>query len=260
MTEQEKLLQKQEETLKRMEKYSVRTTAKKVRKTNTLLRLLVIILILLILLMSISWACARFVNSTGFTVSLDNDAEGLSLFEDPAKTDPTTRLSASPVEDMWNISGDWLPEKIDELGYGSHNGDADKDNAIDYIAYTFALGNTTDEDIVYDSKIVVDSVEKEADDALRIKVIRNGVETNYAKPSKENKLEIACADMSWIDPVTVMEERTSTIKSGETVKYTVVIWLEGDDPECVNDILGGEVKLSMAFNVVGDKAGNGELV
>ena len=26
---------------------------------------------------------------------------------------------------------------------------------------------------------------------------------------------------------------------------TVVIWLEGDDPECVDNLLGGEIKISM---------------
>ncbi len=29
----------------------------------------------------------------------------------------------------------------------------------------------------------------------------------------------------------------------EMDKYTVVIWLEGEDPECVNDILGGTIEL-----------------
>lgn len=31
-------------------------------------------------------------------------------------------------------------------------------------------------------------------------------------------------------------------------KYTVVIWYEGEDPECVDDILGGQVELYMNFN------------
>lgn len=30
-------------------------------------------------------------------------------------------------------------------------------------------------------------------------------------------------------------------------KYTVVIWLEGDDPDCKDDILGGHVEMSMRF-------------
>ena len=28
-------------------------------------------------------------------------------------------------------------------------------------------------------------------------------------------------------------------------KITVVIWLEGDDPECNNDLLGGEIRMHM---------------
>lgn len=260
MTEQERLLEKQEETLKKMQKFSVKTSAKKVRTTNTLLRLLVIILILLILLMSISWACARFVNSTGFTVSLDKDADGLSLFDNANDMNPTTRLSAAPVEDMWNISVDWLPEKVDEEGFGSHNGDADKDGAIDYIAYTFLLSNSTDKTITYDSIIKVDSQEKDADEALRVRVIREGESADYAKVAKDGSKEKEAADYSWVDPVTVMKETSAQVKSGEKIKYTIVIWLEGEDPECVNEIMGGEVKLSMDFSVVDNEAGNGELV
>lgn len=33
----------------------------------------------------------------------------------------------------------------------------------------------------------------------------------------------------------------------EIDKYTVVIWLEGDDPDCKDDILGGHVEMTMKF-------------
>lgn len=33
----------------------------------------------------------------------------------------------------------------------------------------------------------------------------------------------------------------------EVDKYTVVIWLEGDDPDCKDDILGGHVEMTMKF-------------
>ncbi|MBQ4521463.1 MAG: hypothetical protein IJA10_00715 [Lachnospiraceae bacterium] len=38
------------------------------------------------------------------------------------------------------------------------------------------------------------------------------------------------------------------IANGEVDKYTVVIWYEGEDPECVDDILGGWVELYMTFS------------
>ena len=33
----------------------------------------------------------------------------------------------------------------------------------------------------------------------------------------------------------------------EIDKYTVVIWLEGEDPECINNILGGTIEMMMRF-------------
>ena len=33
-------------------------------------------------------------------------------------------------------------------------------------------------------------------------------------------------------------------------KYTVVIWLEGNDPDCLDNIIGGTMKLSMKFKIV----------
>lgn len=38
------------------------------------------------------------------------------------------------------------------------------------------------------------------------------------------------------------------MEDGEVDKYTVVIWYEGEDPECVDDILGGWVELYMSFS------------
>ena len=35
---------------------------------------------------------------------------------------------------------------------------------------------------------------------------------------------------------------------GNVDKYTVVIWMEGDDPECVDKIIGGSVQFSMTID------------
>ena len=32
-------------------------------------------------------------------------------------------------------------------------------------------------------------------------------------------------------------------------KYTVVIWLEGNDPDCIDELIGGTLKLSMDFKI-----------
>jgi hypothetical protein len=40
------------------------------------------------------------------------------------------------------------------------------------------------------------------------------------------------------------------IEPGETNKYTVVMWLEGDDPDCTDDLIGGHLGLEMQFQLV----------
>ena len=44
--------------------------------------------------------------------------------------------------------------------------------------------------------------------------------------------------------IAVLEEREK-FKPNDKDRYTVVVWIEGDDPDCTNDLLGGEVKLHM---------------
>lgn len=51
----------------------------------------------------------------------------------------------------------------------------------------------------------------------------------------------------FVDEDTVMSNGSNMIKSGEIIKYTIAIWLEGHDDDCVDDKLGGEIKLDFNF-------------
>ena len=42
----------------------------------------------------------------------------------------------------------------------------------------------------------------------------------------------------------ILEERKE-FTPGDIDKFTIVVWLEGDDPDCVNAIIGGEIKMHM---------------
>ena len=35
------------------------------------------------------------------------------------------------------------------------------------------------------------------------------------------------------------------MKSGDIDKFTIVIFLEGDDPDCTDELIGGEMKMHM---------------
>ena len=44
-----------------------------------------------------------------------------------------------------------------------------------------------------------------------------------------------------------MQQDRNDIKPGEIDRYSIVVWLEGNDPECIDDIIGGEMKIAMVI-------------
>lgn len=60
----------------------------------------------------------------------------------------------------------------------------------------------------------------------------------------------------FIDEYTVLQGLVEDFQPGEVKKYTVVVWLEGDDPDCNNDILGGHVGFNIQFDRLGEESGS----
>lgn len=44
--------------------------------------------------------------------------------------------------------------------------------------------------------------------------------------------------------------RETNMAPGETHKYTIVLWLEGDDPDCTDELIGGHIGLEMNFTMI----------
>lgn len=248
-------------------KYDVNTTAEKVRKRDWLIRIIALILLILLLIIGIGYCSISILNKAGrFTVSLVPNDYGIQLAETEDFQSPTLNLSAAPVEDMNNITKEWILNKNGELGddpvydsftdlagkWGEHNGK-------NYLAYTFGVRNAgaePDDVVSYRATLVQNYEYKGADEAVRIMVIRKTNKgeqaTIYAKPrTSDGKLETFAADESFMEDDVVFEDIRSDFMVGEVDRYTVVIWLEGEDPECVNAIMGGEAKFSMQFEVIG---------
>lgn len=51
----------------------------------------------------------------------------------------------------------------------------------------------------------------------------------------------------WESKDLVCRGNRQAMQVNEVDKYTVVVWLEGNDPQCQNDIIGGHLELSMKF-------------
>ena len=227
----------------RMKPFAVRVTARSVRRRNVMLRIFSIILLIAILLLGISYALSAFVNKAGnFTVWISDEDMNLITLSDTADFEKcATMLEADIIPQMDNITKSWMPENLDEVD-GCHNGD-------NYIAYTFYLKNAGENEIDYSSQIDIHAVTKAADNAVRVMVIKNGEETVYAKAQKGSN-EPEPDTVAFLSNTQVFKNTTEGFGSGAVDKYTVVIWLEGNDPECIDDIRGGVVKMSMNFKVL----------
>jgi len=233
-----------------MEKYSVKTNSKKVNKREALIRILTIILIILLLFLFGLFACTTYIQNGNFTVTTGSDSfnAGLGLSETPDFSNPQRILAGGKFEDMKEGTFPLIPNDIDQ-----YNGTKKfvTDDGMYYYTYSFYVKNTGTDDAGYSAKLRMDSVTQGADEALRVMVVRNGEGTVYAKPQlgTSNVLE-EFADKNFVSNRLVATVTSDEFKAGTVDKITVVIWFEGEDPECVDDILEGEVKLSMDINIV----------
>ena len=176
-----------------------------------------------------------------FTINLNRlelYRKGISIADNGDFDGATARLTASTVEDATNISIDDLPEDIDNLD-GSHNGK-------NYMAYTYYVRNAGKEDLGYKASITLDSCAKGAEKAVRVAVWRNGERVVYAAPAADGGEENGCKNFKSDDVVCTYTEKKFLV--GNVDRYTIVIWMEGDDPECVDSIIGGSVEFSMKID------------
>ena len=201
------------------------------------LRLLLLGMMLLVVILFIAAFAQEKMGN--FTINLDRlelYRRGISIADNGDFDGATARLTAATVKDATNISIEDLPKNLDSAKDGNHNGK-------NYMAYTYYVRNAGKEDLSYIARITLDSCSKGAEKAVRIAVGRNGKRVIYAAPAKNGGTEQNCKNFKSDDVVCEYEEKNFLV--GNVDKYTIVIWMEGDDPECVDSIIGGSVELSM---------------
>ncbi len=222
------------------ELFKVRVTAKDLRRRKMLMRAGLVILLIVVLLLAVMFFVNDYINRAGrFTVDVLKEGT-ISLSESVDFTDPSTYLMAEPYDNLDNITEEWIDANVDEID-GPHNGN-------NYIAYTFYLRNVSDRTVGYKAYIDLLSSYKGAEEAMRVKIYKNGTPTVYAKRAANGEPEPNTTP--FYSETKVMSETYMDFKPGDTDKYTVVIWLEGWDPECVNKILTGSAKMAMNIDII----------
>ena len=212
---------------------TVKVTAEKVYRRKLFTRIVKMALLILLLFFSVLYLILYVVNSNGyFTIKLDKNLKSerhILLSSDSEFSAETVEIKVKGLEYMDNITEGWIP--FDELI--SKEGDHSDDN---YIAYTFFVKNDGNENVDYKSKIVIESVIKNVDEAVRVALYTNGERKVYAKKAKDGNAEPNT--ISFLSNRLVMQQDRDNIKPGEIDRYTVIVWLEGKDPECIDDIIG----------------------
>lgn len=235
----EKFEKRQEYILKQGKK--VKLNSEKIKLREQKIKYIKVGLLIILLFLIIIYFLLRIAYESGdFTISLDENfslKSGLIMYERLEEKNDKRILKATKVEFMDNISVTWLPDDIDNKGEGSHNGD-------NYLAYTFYLENAGSDAINYWYEINIDDVIKNVDKAVRVMVIRNGEKTIYARANEYTK-EAEEGTTMFYSSSQVCVEGVQNFEPGAIDKFTIVIFIEGDDPDCIDAIIGGEIKMHM---------------
>lgn len=207
---------------------------KRYQKTKLTISIVLLILIFSFIILSVIYKGGRFTITLDPRLSTDNR---IVIYEDNEIKESKRKLVARDLDFMDNISIDWIPQNIDTEANGSHNGE-------NYIAYTFYIENEGEETINYWYMVLIDDVIKNVDEAARVMIYKNGEKTVYAKTNSLTKEAEKDTKPFFSKDKAVVEQR-NRFAPGDVDKYTIVIWLEGDDPDCTDNILGGEIKMHM---------------
>ena len=208
-----------------------------------------------------------------FTINLTTDmlGKGFVLCEEPSFERPAGRLFSEKVKELNNITLEEIDGNVDLID-GPHNGEQ-------YVAYTFYIRNEGDDIASYEYRLTMDKSTLEVHDAVWLMLYEDGRQIIYAAPSAdgdEEKLfgyyeppfydsayspenqyyerdgEWGLRTTPFVSENIVAQGIVADTVPGEVHKYTVVIWLEGYDPQCTNDIFGGFAKYSMKFSLTDD--------
>ncbi len=228
--------------------FHVQTDSTKIvgyKKRQKVLRIIItIILIILILLFLVSLLVTQWGD---LVISVDSPAvkKGIVLSEDPEFKTQSATLSAKQQNDVTNITYSWLPKDLDTVKDGEHNGK-------NYVAYTFYLKNNGQATLDYTGTLEITGVAKSADEAVRVQVYKNGEADIFGKGkyTDRNTAETDCT--KFIDDKTVMTTRSEGFEVDQVDKYTIVMWIEGNDPESVDEIRNGHIRMQMLFGVEED--------
>lgn len=224
-----------------------------------------------------------------FTINMSTGLfrEGFVLSDNVEFRNPTTNLFCTAAENVPCISISQIPLDIDTID-GQHN--------ANYFAYTFYIRNEGDSTVGYDWYVRLNSESKDLSTATWVMIFEDGEMMLYAEMGEDGQPEAipeygdntrGYMDLQLPglarDPEAQFEEiahngyvshyrvvpypfatenivargRMESVEPQEVHKYTVVIWLEGDDPDCTDEMIGGHAGMDFNFKMFTEEEESG---
>lgn len=216
-----------------------------------------------------SYIVSAFYTGAGeFVIRVDHPGEKWIVISDTQDfSEKLIVLNGEAIREADNISIFNISPDVDNID-GEHNGP-------NYVAYTFYLKHIGYDTIDYTYSLSIEHATKGIEEAVWVMLYHNGEQQIFAKESKAGGEESQSSGFEFpfyeearkpeqyefdentgiytlraerfaSSKVIAMAERKN-FEPQDVDKFTVVIWLEGEDPECIDNILGGSIELGMQF-------------
>lgn len=189
-------------------------------------------------------------NAGNFVMSVDTAARlrGITMSLDPEFETSTSRLMSDPINSARDVTYSWIKREEIIATPGNY---VDIDH--DYVAYTFWVMNEGFETVDLSYYVRITEEYSELSSAIRVLIIDDGVETLYMKEDTVEKDYSRWMPEAehFLTSATVMRKVIPDFNPGEKRAFSIVIWLEGHDPDTNDEILGGMIKMTMNFTING---------
>lgn len=175
----------------------------------------------------------------------------------------TNKLVANGIEGMTNTTPRWFldGDTEEEQNIGLKRLTEELGNIVDdstaYI-YTFLIVNTGNNAVSINLEMNVSNTSNGVDDAIRVMSYNDdsesiniyqkadAVDTVYAYYPAQPTLFLS-ENVVYNESVTVLP--TTDPEKPSFIKYSVIFWLEGQDPECTEAIFNGTIRFSLKCSV-----------
>ncbi len=171
---------------------------------------------------------------------------------------PTSRLEAPSISSVTNTTYDWFSGKLST--YHMTDG-ITIDEELHIYAYSFYLLNDSEESLEVKSTMYYSNVSNNLDKGIRVMTLsskqnQEDFQVNGCYQAKDEKEPDEPYGSSYpamtefVSDDTVFEESFLSFDPSTHIKYTILIWIEGKDPDTTNELWNGTIRFTLKLSIL----------